>query len=375
MTQKAPAQPPAPDPRATAQAQSEFNSAAARENAQLNRVNQVTPQGSLTFGRNAAFDQFLSENVERDRGTYAQEGRDFNETDVRNWYRERNPFTEFTATTTLSPEQRRLYDQSVAGQELYGDTALAQLRAVQGRLSQPFDYTPRDRTGELRRAPDFTGIGDPNQSREAVQAALFSRINPDLERERAALESRLANQGITMGSQAWNTGMQDWQRQANDARMGAVLNAGQEQSRMFGLGMGQAQLANATAGQAAGMDQSLLQQLLAVRTQPLNEAAALLSGQQVQSPQFQNVPQVAVQAPDYQGAVRDSYAGQMAGWQANSQRVGQNNAAMAQFAGQLGGAAIGGMGGFGGFGMGGGQSFAMSPQGTKVPVVNSFRVA
>ena len=339
MTQKAPAQPPAPDPRATAQAQSEFNSAAARENAQLNRVNQVTPQGSLSYGRNAAFDQFIADNVERDRGTYAQEGRDFNEEAVRRYYSERNPNAEFTATTTLSPEQRRLYDQSVAGQELYGDTALSLLRATQGNLSRPLDYTPRDRTGELRRAPDFTGIGDPNQAREAAQAAVLSRVNPDIERERAALESRLAAQGITMGSQAWNTGMQDWHRMANDARMQAVLAGGQEQSRMFGLGLSQAQLANATAGQAAGMDQSLLQQLLAVRTQPLNEAAALLSGQQVQNPQFQNVPQVAVQAPDYEGAVGRNYAGQIGAWNANTQRIGAENSAVWNALGQAGGAA------------------------------------
>ena len=216
----------------------------------------------------------------------------------------------------------------------------------------------QDRTGGLQYAPNYAGLGDPNQSRDAVQEALLARINPDLERERAALESRLANQGITMGSQAWQTGMQDYGRQANDARYGAILNAGQEQSRMFGLGMqqagfnndaiqqaygmdmGNAQFNNASLQQAYGMDmgraqfgnsarQQSLQEQLALRAQPINEASALLTGGQLSMPQFQNVAQVGVQAPDYQGAMGQNQAAANSQWGAAVQRTGQNNAAAA----------------------------------------------
>jgi hypothetical protein len=63
----------------------------------------------------------------------------------------------------------------------------------------------------------------------------------------------------------------------------------------------------------------------------------------------------------------------VANWNAESQRIGQQNAATAQAIGSLGGAALGfGMGGMGGFGFGGSQ-MAMSPQGTMVPIVNSIR--
>lgn len=338
MGKRSPAPPPPPDPVATARAQSEFNVEAARTNASLNRLNQVTPQGTLTYSPNGP--------------------------------------DSFTATVELSPEQRRLYDLSTQAQTTYGEAANAQLGQVRDRLSTPFEFggpaltgQVQDRTGQLRMAPDFTGIGDPNQGRDAVQAALMSRINPDLERERAALESRLANQGITMGSEAWNTGMQDFSRMANDARFGAILNAGQEQSRMFGLGLQQAGFNNQAVGQASGLDlgraqfgnaarqQSLAEQL-ALRSQPINEAAALLSGQQVQMPQLQNVPQVMVQAPDYQGAVGQNYAGQVAANNARTQQIGAQNAAFANLLGQVGGAATsyftGGMGGSGGlrFGMG-----------------------
>lgn len=303
MGKRAPSPPPAPDPVATARAQAEFNVEAARTNASLNRLNQVTPQGTLTYSPNGP--------------------------------------DSYTATVELSPEQRRLYDLTTQAQTTYGEAANAQLNQVRDRMSSPFQFE----APAMAYRPDFTGIGDPDQSRAAVERAVLSRVNPDLERERAALESRLAAQGITQGSEAWNTGMQDWSRMANDARMQAVLTGGQEQSRIFGLGMGQAQMGNAARQQS-------LQEQFALRAQPINEAAALLSGQQVQMPQFQNVPQVQVQAPDYQGAVGQNYAGQVANWNARTQQIGQQNAAVANLIGQVGGAAAGYGADRFGFGMG-----------------------
>ncbi|PHX98304.1 MAG: hypothetical protein CK529_13705 [Rhodospirillaceae bacterium] len=314
-----------------------------------------------------------------------------------------------------------------------------------------------DRTGELQRGvdlgnrADFSGIGDPNQSRNAVESALMARMNPSLTSNRNALEARLINQGITPGSQAWETGMRDYNMQENDARYGAILNAGQEQSRLFGLGFGQTDLrnraaldsgnfANAALGQAGGMDmargqfanaatgqviadaiargqfanaatgqamadaiargqfansatgqanqmdlargqfrneatdqlnqgdlqrfgfqnqaqqqlygmdmgraqfqnaaaQQSLQQQLALRGQPINEASALLSGQQIQAPQFANVPQTGVQAADYQGAVAQNYAAANAQYNAQLQRGGADTAAIAGLLGRGLGAA------------------------------------
>lgn len=354
MGKRAPSAPPPPDPVATARAQAEFNSAAAQENAALNRVNQTTPQGTSRWRQTpsqnwdeaaylAANPDVVGSGMTGERH-FQRYGRNENRQGVQAGY---VPGGQWEQVVELSPEQRRLYDLSTQGQELYGGAALSQLRGVQDTLSRPFEFngpdftgSVQDRTGQLRYAPDFTGIGDPNQSRDAVETALLSRINPDLERERAALESRLAAQGITMGSQAWNTGMQDWSRMANDARFGAVRDAGQEQSRVFGLGFQQAGLNNSTVGQATNMDlgratfgnqarQQSLQEQLALRAQPLNEAAALLSGQQVQNPQFSAIPQVQVQAPDYQGAVGQNYAGANSQWNARTQMAGSNNAAIA----------------------------------------------
>ena len=166
--------------------------------------------------------------------------------------------------------QSEIADRSLGVQSGLPNRSLEILRDVPDRTGD-LQRGVLDRTGELQRGvdlgdrADFSGIGDPNQSRNAVESALMARMNPSLTSNRNALEARLINQGITPGSQAWETGMRDYNMQENDARYGAILNAGQEQSRLFGLGFGQTDLrnraaldsgnfANAALGQAGGMD-------------------------------------------------------------------------------------------------------------------------
>jgi hypothetical protein len=456
---------------ATAQAQGAVNADTAKLNARLNRVDQITPYGNLTYNTVPGFDV---EAAVREDALKNANNPDYNAAGYREAATKAAQNSErYSATTTLSPAQQRQLDLTNQAQELYGTAAVSQLGQVQNALSKPFQYQGpdvqtsvqdrsggvqnnvqdragalnylipggyeeqlqrsvqnrtgevqrgvQDRTGNIQTRADFTGIGDANQSRDAVQNALFARINPQLETQRAALEARLVNQGITPGSQAWETGMRDYAQQANDARYGAILNAGQEQSRIFGLGFGQTnlnnqavgqqmgndlqrgefannatqqvmsndlqrgQFANQAAGQAQGMYidranfnnqaqqqaygmdlgraglnnqaiqqqygmdigrgqfgnaavQQSLQQQLALRGQPINEASALLSGQQIQYPQFQNAPQVQIQAPDYQGMVAGNYGVANSQYNANVAKAAADNAAMAQFAGQVAGA-------------------------------------
>jgi len=397
MGKKAPKPPPPPDPVVTARAQGEMNVETARTNAALNRVNQYGPLGRITYrdlGRDYA-DREVQRHIDAyQRGEWRDPNfvRDGNLDTValrKHFMRpEHNPYLDrWEMHTELSPEQQELYRLSNEAQRQYGEAALRQLQGVQERLSSPFEFNGpalqanlpdrtsglqfdvRDLTGEVKRRADFTNIGDPNQAREDVQAALLERLNPQLERERAALEARLANQGITTGSEAWRTGFDDWNRMANDARLAAILNAGQEQSRMWQLGLAQSafnndalqqimtndlargQFRNSAVAQAAQMDlaraaqqnaarQQAFQEALAMRVQPLNETAALLSGEQVRMPTLAPVPQVGLQPPDYQGAVAANYAGQMAGYNARLAQIGAQNAALGNLLGTLGGAAI-----------------------------------
>ena len=68
--------------------------------------------------------------------------------------------------------------------------------------------------------------------RQRVEDALMARMNPQLEVTRNTIQQQLADQGIRYGSRAYSDAMMEYSRQADDARWGAIQNAGQEQQRM-----------------------------------------------------------------------------------------------------------------------------------------------
>ncbi|ASP84169.1 hypothetical protein CDO26_05825 [Sinorhizobium meliloti] len=91
---------------------------------------------------------------------------------------------------------------------------------------------------------------DFSSDRQRVEDALMQRMNPQLDRDRAALETRLTNQGLQPGSEAYNRAIDEANRSASDARFGAILNAGQEQSRLAGLANQSASFQNSAQQQA-----------------------------------------------------------------------------------------------------------------------------
>lgn len=274
MGKRAPSAPPAPDPAATARAQAAANRETAITQFGLNAVNQVTPYGNLTYTQTGTWED----------GT-----------------------PRFTATQTLSPAEQEALDLSNRAQSLYGTAAVNQLGAVQERLSQPFEFDPG-------------AYGDTAMGRDAVERALMERLQPQLDRDRAAMETRLANQGIMLGSEAYRNAMGNYEQQVADQRLAIVGAAGQEENRM------------------AALRQQRLQEQLALRSQPINEATGLLTGQMVGSPQFTNTPQTNVAPTDYLGAVQMQQAAQQAAFNQRSQNY------QSQLSGLygLGSAALGG---------------------------------
>lgn len=73
---------------------------------------------------------------------------------------------------------------------------------------------------------------DPNIRQQTIDA-LLSRMNFGADEE--SLRTRLANQGLTEGSEAWNKEMAQFGQQKNDARMQAILGSGQEMTNLFNL--------------------------------------------------------------------------------------------------------------------------------------------
>jgi hypothetical protein len=252
----APSAPAAPDYRAAAQETATGNLEAARQATAANRVNQVTPYGNLN---------------------YAITGSD--------------PYGNptWTATQSLSPAQQQLLDYQNQTSIGLGKLAGQGLGYVENMLNTPFDVSKLPTTGF-----------NPSQS---YQDAYMQRLAPQLQQGREQLQQRLANQGIDIGSTAYDRAMMQQAQRENDLLAAATTQ---------GFGVGQ---------QAR---QSALQEQAYLRNEPLNTLSAVRTGAQVQGPQFVNSAQQATTAgPDILGAAQMGYNAQMGDF--NAKQAAQAN--------------------------------------------------
>jgi len=261
MGKKAPSPPPAPDPVATANAQSAANRDTAIAQSQLNMVDQSSPWGSIAYSQ---------------RGT-GPDGTPLYRADV-----------------SLSPQQQQLFDSQQGTELLMNATGQQLLNNARGQLSQPISLSG------LGAAPQY----DENARSQAL-ARILARANPEFDRQRESIETRLANQGLMVGSEAYGRGVDEFNRARNDFTLGADIQAGDEASRLFGL-------------QMQGRNQQINERLLP-RQMTINELAALTGGSQVQMPQFQSTPQTGMAPTDVTGPANTAWQGQMAGWNAANQ--------------------------------------------------------
>ena len=157
-------------------------------------------------------------------------------------------------------------------------------------------------------------------TRQAIAQALMGRLQPAFDRDENSARTRLANQGITQGSEAWNNEMNRLTQAKNDAMMQAQVQAGSESSRMFG-------------DQSAARQQAIQEQAY-LRNLPLSEINALRTGSTPNLPQFQGFGGSQAQAaPLLQGA----QLGEQAAIDRYNAKMGSRNA-LFQTAGQLGSA-------------------------------------
>lgn len=182
----------------------------------------------------------------------------------------------------------------------------------------------------------LTNIQDPNrvnaapiQAGQTAQQAIMNRLDPTFVTQEDQLRTRLMNQGVRAGSEAWDNEFRNFERARNDAYSQAAL-------------------------QGIDLDFRARQQSLAEQGMPLNAIQSFLSGQQVQSPNFMPAGQAqAAQAPDILGAAQSQYAGALNAY--NAQQAQQGNFMSGLFG--LGGAALMGgnpLGGALGSALGGG---------------------
>lgn len=144
-------------------------------------------------------------------------------------------------------------------------------------------------------------------SRQRVEEALLSRLEPQYQQDEARLRNQLLSQGLEVGTPAYAAELDRLGRAQNDARMQAVLAGGQEESRQtqlnaqlqqqgFNQGLAGSQFDNQTR-------QQMLAEMMYMRNLPINELNALRTGTQVTAPQFGSYyTNNAQAAPVFEGA-------------------------------------------------------------------------
>jgi hypothetical protein len=92
-----------------------------------------------------------------------------------------------------------------------------------------------------------------NPAQDAYMAQARRSLDPQWEQSQQQQESQLTNMGLTRGSQAWDTAMQNFGRAKNDAYGSAtnqgIMNAGAEAARMQGMDINAGNFANQAAQQ------------------------------------------------------------------------------------------------------------------------------
>jgi hypothetical protein len=332
-----PSAPPAPDYAAAATAQGVANQKAGQQTAVLNNPNIISPYGNQTVSYDSAggidgtpqptITQTLT--PEAQATLTAQQGTQRRLADLGT-----------QAADTASNVMGTPFNYN--GPQI--QTSLGQ--------NMPVNYGPAmgqygtagsvnaDQYGNLKTGADMSGVARmPVNAGMTGQQAIMNRLQPQLAQQSAATAQQLANQGITPGSEAYNNAMREQQQGQNDLLSQAALQGigldmsanqqgyGQAMGQAglynqaigqgYGQGMGAQQLANQAiaqnygqAGTSAGLynqaaaqqfnqnlgaaqfgntaTQQAYQQQLAQYNQPLNQISALMSGSQIQAPQFQS---------------------------------------------------------------------------------------
>lgn len=339
--------PPTPDPNQVASAQAQANVDAILASAAVNRYNQVTPYGSVTWtptglnasgqptsstrattqgattspppagpalwAKNEPFAAWMNGGGQDPGATYAY-GASSSTSDADRF--DPNSIEQWMQTITLSPEeQAKLRQQQQIALSLGG--------LAQNRIGQ----IPTDKFTLYGMPAGVDSLGDGNYdaTRQRVEEALYGRsaayLDPQYQAEERALETKLANQGIPLGSRAYSQAMTDYRRSRDDAyaraRADAIAAGGAEDSRLFGQNLTSAQFMNDARARA-------IQEALLERSQPMNELAALLQGAPALNvPQPAGQPSYQVAPPDVSGNIWGAYNAQASAANAAQNRQSQ----------------------------------------------------
>jgi hypothetical protein len=176
-----PKAPAAPNPVATAGAQTSSNISTALAQQQLNSVDQIGPQGSVKYSNTGQTYSFTDPST----------GQVYN-------------LPKMQQTTTLSADGQKLYNTNAKTSQNLGDIALSSSARLGDILNKPFSLN-----------------NDAVEGR--INELASKRLDPALARAREAEITRLSNQGIKEGTTAFDRALSRVGETENDARNQLLL--------------------------------------------------------------------------------------------------------------------------------------------------------
>ena len=319
--------PPAPDYTGAAQAQSKSSVETTNMANYANRPTINTPYGGQNWTTEAVTDPATGQQV-----------------------------TKWTQNTTLAPQSQAALDSQLAMQQGRSDIANRLMPQAEAAVTNPIDYSSMSPAGTTPTASNFQSLGAAPQLNtdfqqntptydkayvQDLQNQALEYMRPDQEHQQELMASKLANQGITAGSEAYNTAMRQMADQQSRDKYNALNTAMSQGSQMFNnqlaannQNMNAMNFGNAALSQQQGLNQNvaqfnntnaqnvfaqqqnianyqnqLRQQQIAEaqqrQLQPLNNINALLTGQQVGMPQMPSFnANQAAQPVNYLGAAQ-----------------------------------------------------------------------
>lgn len=317
--------PPAPDYQAAAQQTAQGNLEAARYATIANRPTQITPYGTSSWTQGSPtrtfnqqrYDAAVKQAQEAGRGASGgsslldyggdgvhwmggqsaapSNGSGFQMPDRNaDQFYDMVPSDNWTQTVSLDPRIQETLNKQLALNNRYADAATVGMDRAFDTLSDP--------TLDMSKIPERAiNVG------QTAQEAIMARLNPAFAQQEEALRTRLVNQGLSAGSEAFTNDFRNFNQKRNDAELQAAL---------YGIGLDDQNR------------KSALQEQAYIQDRPLNLINALRSGAQVQNPQFSSFANQATTAgPDYMGAANAQYGA----------ALDQSNAENASMGGLMGG--------------------------------------
>lgn len=344
--------PAAPDYTAAAQAQGNSSKEVTNMQTYANRPTQNTPWGSVTWDTGSMIDPGTGQEV-----------------------------TTWTQNYNLTPEARQALNAQLETQNQRSQLANSFMDRVGQEYSRPFDWGSMPERGGNVKTSNFqtlsgnsptlrtsmspqsvqntVNLGDngalqgaSGADRMRIENALFDRMAPIHDRQQSSLDVKLANQGLTAGSEAYKRAQQSLGDQQSRERYDALNTAGNEMSRQAQIALGnrqqltnedlaQANLFNTANNQAFNQDlQSGQFRNTALQNQQAldlnragfnNQVAQNQFAQQMQQSQYQNQLRQAAIAEEMQrrGMSLNEMNALLTGQQVGMQQMPNFNAAQA----------------------------------------------